>query len=63
MATNELTPIEALRAIRDEDHEALGLTARDREAIRLAQGEADYRIIDAMKHAARRALEQTEEGP
>ena len=49
--------IAALRAIRDEDFAALGLSARDREAVRLGQGEADYLIIDAMKVAARRALE------
>lgn len=47
----------ALRAIRDEDFDGLGLTKHDAEAIRLGQGEADYRVIDAMKVTARRALE------
>lgn len=49
--------VAVLRAIRDEDWSALDLSARDREAVRLSQGEADYLVIDAMKLVARRALE------
>lgn len=55
------TLVTALRAIRDEDWDALGLSARDSEAVRLSQGEADYLIIDAMRLAARRALEDVGE--
>lgn len=52
------TLVSPLRAIRDEDYDALGLTSQQRESVRLGQGEADYLVIDAMKLAARRALEQ-----
>ena len=49
--------VAVLRAVRDEDWNALDLSARDREAVRLSQGEADYLVIDAMRLAARRVLE------